>query len=1128
MTSPKVDRTALVFLALLAFLTLAASSWAYPFKTEVISPRVTVTRVNGVLQTWRDEAASGQALVTLRPGTTADQFQAMLNRQGGAILKAMPEIGMFLVSLPDGVAVVDGAARWSGEAGVMNASPDRVEHARRTPNDSLYAQQWQYPKMNAPVAWDVQTGSATTVVAIIDTGIWITHEDLQGKIWTNATPGINPAYPNDVHGWNFVLNNNDPVPHPASTVDEGASHGTHVAGCVGAMSNNNQGVTGQDWNCKLMPVKVLADQGYGLDSWIIPGMLYAVDSGANVLNMSLGGNMGQYESSYDAPMSYARQHGVVVCVAANELGTGLEYTDDTSTWDSPTCNDGGSANWVFGVAASDSSDKKADFSFYDGSSGRHFIDAAAPGVVILSTVIYDPTHGFTQKYQDHLSDGEEWSGTSMACPQVAGLVALVHAQHPGWDPLTLINQIKATCDNIDAQNPLYAGKLGGGRIDDAAALGYHFPPGPPKAVTAAGTPNTEGGSITVAWSKSADDGKGQKSVVEYTVYRANNKTTNGVDAPDDSTWAAETTVLVGNPLVYLDTAVTNYVKYWYKVSCSDAYGNETFSKPVGPAFAADTLAPVAPSLVYAADTQGDNGGSISISWPGYSTVDPNFAGFRIYRSKASFTNPHDPAVTLIKDLPGDVNIAFYQDTTTVDGTQYWYGITAYDAVGNEDKTVVSVGPVVSLPNFVLTIPQGVSMISVGANVASTDMASLLGIAPADLRLLRWDPTISAYHSYQTNPSDPFLTPAPGRGYWIALDTPITLDLGGIPVTTDPFPINLTAGWNQIGNPTLHDMTWANLHVTSGGTSYTLAQSNSMGFTRDYAWTYDNFSGAYRLVSSAVDFGAKTIAEGAGFWFLAMQNCALTVPAAAPASADTAKPAAIDVTWKIKLTARCGQSVDYDNYLGVSSAAATLNTIVSPPRPSGGPELYFVNQGVDGLAAASFVKPADTASWQARVQVAGLDGQDVEIAWPDLSSLPNNVRPVLTDKSTGKRIYMRTAAAYHFTPSTGEAERAFEVTLAQNGVLSVSSMAARPSGQGVDVAFTLSAAATISGQVLNLSGRVVQELPAATMDAGPCHVQWTGLGRSGARAPSGQYLLRLTARTADGQESSGLAQVRLGR
>jgi hypothetical protein len=641
--------------------------------------------------------------------------------------------------------------------------------------------------MSAPAGWDIETGSATTVVAVIDSGIWLPHPDLQSKIWTNAGEipgnGIDDdgnGYVDDVHGYDFAYGDGDPQPHPTSIAQEDVSHGTHVSGCIGAATNNGTGVAGQDWACKLMAVKVFDDYANGqADSVIIQGFQYAIDNGANVVNMSLGGP--GYDPAWDAPMAEARGRGiVVVCAAGND---DWQFLDSQYSWYSPVCNDGPD-NYVLGVAATDSNDVKADFSNYDGSTGRTFVDVSAPGVTIMSTVIYDPADGFTEAYQDHLymvvpiygdpNDGYRWpwSGTSMACPMAAGLAALVHAQHPGFDALTIINQIKATCDNIDSINPIYAGKLGAGRINDAVALGYDAPPGPPRSVMAGDTPNDNGGSITVSWSKSVDDGKGAKDVVKYTVYRADNMTVNGIDKPDDTTWASKATVLVGNPLYYLDTPVTDGVKYWYKVSCSDA-SNEVFSKAVGPASARDDLAPPAPSLVYAADTQNDNGGSITISWPGY-TPTPDFAGFRIYRATKSFTKPSD--ATKIVDIAGDPDFYSYSDTTTVDGTKYYYAITAYDTSGNETKTVTAVGPVASYPNFSLTLSPGISMIAIGAYPPQTDMATLLGIAPANLKLLRWDPTTSAYHSYQSNPSDPFLTAAPGRGYWIAVTSATTINL----------------------------------------------------------------------------------------------------------------------------------------------------------------------------------------------------------------------------------------------------------------------------------------------------------------------------------------------------------------
>ncbi|MBC7286630.1 MAG: S8 family serine peptidase, partial [Armatimonadetes bacterium] len=555
------------------------AGWGAELRTERYSPRIDFTYVRGRLVPVPDECVSGQCLIRISPTMTAAQFEEILRRRGARVLKAFPRYGIFLVSLPEGVAVRDGVEQWRGEAGVIVAEPNRIVRLMLTPNDPMYSQQWHWPKVNAPQAWDMTTGSQQVVVAVIDSGVDMAHEDLAGRIWTNANEipgnGIDDdgnGYVDDVNGWDFIDDDNDPAPHATDpNAQPLASHGTHVAGIIGAATNNGVGVAGQDWQCRLMVLRVFDEAGAGTVDDLLSAMDYAIANGANVINLSLGG---AYSALEDAPIQLARQRGIIVVAAAGNESH--EFTDDPATWYSPVCNDGPNPqqdNWVLGVAATDQNDVKADFSNYDGSSAKTFVDVCAPGVQIWSCVIYDPAHGFDKGY-------EPWQGTSMATPVVAGLVSLIKAAWPNLQPLGIINQIKTTCVNIDNLNPAYRGKLGAGRIDSAQAIGLDMPPGPPRAVMAADTPNDEGGSITVTWSKSVDDGRGMNDVIDYVVYRCPSiQDQNGNQVPSGN-WTRLGTVQAGQPTFWIDTPVPDHVPFWYKVSCRDR-ANEVESQPVG-------------------------------------------------------------------------------------------------------------------------------------------------------------------------------------------------------------------------------------------------------------------------------------------------------------------------------------------------------------------------------------------------------------------------------------------------------------------------------------------------------------------------------------------------------------------
>lgn len=262
---------------------------------------------------------------------------------------------------------------------------------------------WALNAINVPEVWQQGYSGQDIVVAVIDSGVDYTHEDLSNNIWYNYAEvygdGIDNdsnGYIDDVTGWNFVDNTNNPYD------DNG--HGTHVAGIIAA-ENNNYGTVGVAYNAKIMPVKVLNAYGDGFNENIAKGVIYAADNGANVINLSLGG---VYTEVLANAIKYATKRGSIVVMAAGNQGASEPiYPAALAT------------NWGIAVGAVDSNNYMADFSNRAGSNS-YLNYVVAPGVDIYSTV---PDNNY--KFEN---------GTSMAAPYVSGVAALMLSANPYLTP----------------------------------------------------------------------------------------------------------------------------------------------------------------------------------------------------------------------------------------------------------------------------------------------------------------------------------------------------------------------------------------------------------------------------------------------------------------------------------------------------------------------------------------------------------------------------------------------------------------------------------------------------------------------------------------------------------------------
>lgn len=280
------------------------------------------------------------------------------------------------------------------------------------PNDRLYARyQWNLPAIETIPGWDVTRGSEDVIVAVIDTGVDLNHPDLQGRT---------------VEGYNVVNPDNPPM--------DDVGHGTHVAGIISALVNNEEGVAGMSWYNKVMPVKVLDETGAGSTYSVAQGIIWATDHGAKVINMSLG-NYAKAEFLHEA-IKYAFDHDVVLIAASGN--------DNTEQPGFPAAYPE-----VFAVAATDSQQNKASFSNYG-----DYIDVAAPGVNIAST--YPGNHYAAL------------SGTSMASPHVTALAALIRSVNPLLKNTEVMDIMRQTAVDLGSKGK--DSYFGYGQIDVVKAV----------------------------------------------------------------------------------------------------------------------------------------------------------------------------------------------------------------------------------------------------------------------------------------------------------------------------------------------------------------------------------------------------------------------------------------------------------------------------------------------------------------------------------------------------------------------------------------------------------------------------------------------------------------------------------
>jgi len=928
---------------------------------------------------------------------------------------------------------------------------------------------------------------------VIDTGVDWEHPDLAANIWINedefnGTAGVDDdgnGYTDDIRGWDFYSGDNDPKPRfdDEDAVDTVISHGTHCAGIACAVGNNGRGVAGQAWNCKIMCLKGCVDDPatYG-DAGVvyIDALQYAIDNGADVVSMSIGGAM--------TPSQMVTDMIAAGCTAGpvpgkNDDRNGVNYAVCMQNWSQmvPELDPAGAeteANEIIGVCAVQTNLEMTDYTNW--STTDHLADISAPGgsttegIDYLSTGLYIPG---SAKFTEYIG----MEGTSMATPHVAGVLALVRSLSPESTAAEVRDAVLETADyeGLYEANPTMEDheQLGRGVLDGYAAcesvstslpdasvvapsLGQLVTTTTPKIVVSARRKGSRSAPLTRVTVR-LDPTEGTLPTDEDAVWldRVTNAvggddTPDGLDDlsgdsyPEDSRFRVE----LGSPLPIGSGGSETHV---VEVTVTDAREVPDGADPNAPTVTVtSTFRLTAVGLssgrhMFSVPYLLHEGSDLSNARP--QTVlsqvpGGDGQGFYIARWNPSAGDPRAPGKYIRSDAAGldDPYLAIFEP-----GKSYWVDVP------------------VSTQRLII---QGESL---------EDRAD-------------WLIRDAAYNDHETG-SD-----------W------------------------LTPGWHQIANPFPFAIKLSSFLIeTEAGARVPLATAVQDGICRGVIYGYSGGGYVTYVIPNAI------VEPFEGYWFRTLTKCKLyAIPDAATTTATvSARSAEKTNLWQVDLTAKADDTVSSVSL--ASSASATdgfdpLLDIEQPPQIETDVVLSIESADLEDESLMRDVRGVveDQATWRLVARTEG--ARDVTLNWGDLRALPREYAISLTDTQTGEVMSMRHQAVYSFRSTDGETEREFVVTVRRvdpSAAFRVLVESADTVRNGATVSFRLSEDASVDCVVLNVAGRVVRTVTRdERMAAGARSVLWDGRSDAGTAVPAGVYRLEIRARSDRGEIARALATV----
>ena len=354
-----------------------------------------------------------ELLVRFRPNLEPEQIEAFNGLNGATVTKSIPSINIYQLKLPDGSNLPAVQTTYQNSPLVEKVETNLLLRLPEVvPDDTDFGDEWGLQKMMVPEAWTVTTGSPSAIVAVLDTGVDAKHPDLVHRI---------------VDGYDIIH-------QQAGIPEDDQGHGTQMAGIIAGEGQNGIGISGVSWNGRVMPVKVLDENGTGTAADVAEGIIYAADHGARVINMSFGG-YGYSEMLNDA-VQYAHQRNVVLVAGAGNDNT------DAPAYPAAYPN-------VLAVTATGPQDQK-----WPGANFGSHVALAAPGVGILTTAV---NGGYLYG-----------TGTSHAAAMVSGVAALLKAKDARYSNVQIEKLLQANADDLGAKGR--DSTFGAGRANAYRAL----------------------------------------------------------------------------------------------------------------------------------------------------------------------------------------------------------------------------------------------------------------------------------------------------------------------------------------------------------------------------------------------------------------------------------------------------------------------------------------------------------------------------------------------------------------------------------------------------------------------------------------------------------------------------------